>query len=84
MESDAETQGLEASGAQNELGEVQTCDCGGVNLVMGPMTLHFAPEEVPDLFDLVTVAMELVHKHDTEGESGNLSGRRSKAVGIVH
>jgi hypothetical protein len=84
MDNDAESSESSEEGAHNELGEVHACDCGGANLIMGPVTLHFAPEEVPELFDLVSVAMEWVSQRDHEGKTGEPRGPRSKAIGIVH
>ena len=45
---------------ENDLGEVATCDCGGVNLTMGAFTVHIARDEVHELFDLIGAAVELV------------------------
>ena len=36
----------------NDLGEVRPCGCGGVNLAIGPMTLHFTADEVDAAFSL--------------------------------
>ena len=44
----------------NQLGEVRKCDCGGVNLVMGPMTLHFAADEFHELAELVSAAIPML------------------------
>lgn len=46
--------------ARNDLGEAQTCDCGGINLVIGAVTLHFAPAEVGSLHELVAAAARAV------------------------
>ncbi len=61
---------------QNDLGEVRHCDCGGVNLVMGPVTLHFAREEVPALAELTQAALALVQQHKRQ--------RRRRAKAHLH
>ena len=43
----------------NELGEVAACDCGGVNLSLGALTLHVAADEVALLDELVRAAVVL-------------------------
>lgn len=45
---------------QNDLGEARTCDCGGINLTIGPMTLHFAADEADALFELVAGGLDLL------------------------
>ena len=47
---------------ENDLGEVATCDCGGVNLTMGAFTVHIARDEVRELFDLIRAAVEMVEE----------------------
>ena len=54
------TEELEDS-VQNELGEVYPCDCGGVNLTMGPMSLHLSGEEVVQLQMLVNAGVDMVN-----------------------
>ena len=46
----------------NDLGEVRACDCGGVNLVLGPMTLHLTSDEVTELHELTGAAVALVQQ----------------------
>lgn len=46
--------------ASNELGEVRACPCGGVNLAMGPMTLHLSNEEVSGLTELMLAAQAIL------------------------
>ena len=65
--------------SQNELGEVRPCDCGGVNLSMGPMTLHFAPEEVDTLYELVHAAREMVA---ASGQSTKRRGKRRRKLKV--
>jgi len=44
----------------NELGEVRTCGCGGVNLYVGAVTIHFEAEEIDDLHELSGAALEMI------------------------
>ena len=63
-----------ADAVQNSLGEVYPCDCGGINLAMGPVSLHLSVEEAGQLQALVAAGMEMLHgpggharvTHDTE------------------
>jgi hypothetical protein len=64
---------------ENQLGEVRACDCGGVNLSLGSVTLHFSREEVTELHDLVDAAEHLVA---TAGHSEKKA--RPKVHGTVH
>ena len=48
-----------ASQLQNDLGEIRACGCGGVNLALGPMTLHFTSDDVQSLFELVFAAKQM-------------------------
>ncbi len=63
--------------AKNDLGELQRCDCGGVNLTLGSVTLHFAAAEVGPLYELVAAA-----RGTTETASdGNVTPLRRKGKG---
>jgi hypothetical protein len=84
MEHEADKVETEQNGTGNELGEVQPCDCGGVNLSMGPLTLHFAPDEVPHLYDLAVMALEMVGEKGTSRHTDGRGPARSKPVGTVH
>jgi hypothetical protein len=64
---------------ENQLGEVRTCDCGGVNLSMGSFTVHFSREEVAELRELVDAAEHLLA---TSGHTDKKA--RPKAHGTVH
>lgn len=44
---------------QNDLGDVRPCDCGGINVSLGPVTLHVAADEVDAFFELACVAKDL-------------------------
>lgn len=62
----------------NDLGEARTCGCGGINLVLGPMTLHFAAEEVDALVALATGARDL--RDLASGKSSASSSEEAAAV----
>jgi hypothetical protein len=47
---------------ENSLGEVRLCDCGGVHLAMGPLTLHFDYDDLDDLVDLVCAGRHLAER----------------------
>jgi hypothetical protein len=47
---------------ENSLGEVRLCDCGGVHLAMGPLTLHFDFEDLDDLVDLVCAGRHMAER----------------------
>lgn len=47
---------------QNDLGDAQPCDCGGVNVTMGPVTLHVAVDEVDAFFELACAAKDLAEE----------------------
>ena len=64
--------------ATNDLGDIRTCDCGGVNLVLGPMTLHFDKDEVPMLIELVNKT------RSARGDKRPTKGRKSKQARTLH
>lgn len=45
---------------QNELGSVCACDCGGVRLSIGLMTLHLEDHDVDCLFELMGGVKEVL------------------------
>ena len=51
----------------NTLGQVELCDCGGVNLKLGPMTLHFAADEALALGELLDGARRLIEREQHKG-----------------
>ncbi|MEZ4273257.1 MAG: hypothetical protein R3C68_18015 [Myxococcota bacterium] len=61
----------------NELGEVRACDCGGVNLTLGAVTIHFAAEELPALCELTECAMDLSR---TDGVAHSLGAQEVHAL----
>jgi hypothetical protein len=65
----------------NVLGQVEPCDCGGVNLVIGPMTLHFALDEALALGELVDAARRIVQS-ERRGVA-QTSGKRHPR-GLLH
>jgi hypothetical protein len=65
---------------ENQLGEVRACDCGGVNLTMGPTTIHFNRDEVSALCELADAAEGLV----VAGAEGARQKARPKVHGNVH
>jgi hypothetical protein len=74
---------------ENELGEVGACDCGGVHLSIGPMSLHVERDEVDALFELVCVAKELADEHRRQeaqrrGTKKKGRGGKSKILGTLH
>ncbi len=65
----------------NELGEVKRCDCGGYNLTMGPLTLHFTADEAALLADLTRAGTALM----SESASGDrAAGAGDKSHGTLH
>lgn len=70
----------------NELGEVRGCECGGVQLCMGPMTLHFAAKDVDKLLELAGAARELVAEQRRRQDSRSSKPRvsKTKAHGTLH
>lgn len=44
----------------NDYGEVRKCNCGGLNLTVGAVTLHLAADEVARLSELVQAGLGLV------------------------
>ena len=73
---------------QNELGDVRSCGCGGVNLAMGPLTLHFNSDEVDGLLELVGAAKDMVdarreQQKQTEGKKKKRPGK-AKPQGMLH
>ena len=74
---------------ENELGEVRACECGGVQLCMGPMTLHFAADDADKLLELAGAAKALVddHRRRREARGSSKSPKRTskaKAHGTLH
>jgi hypothetical protein len=65
----------------NALGQVEPCDCGGVNLVIGPITLHFALDEVLALGELVDAARRIVQSD--RSSVAQASGKRHPR-GLLH
>lgn len=55
--------------AENDIGAIYPCDCGGANLTMGPMTLHLAAHEVKGLHELLS------HALGGEAETAELEAR---------
>ncbi|MCK5687939.1 hypothetical protein KAI87_01655, partial [Myxococcota bacterium] len=68
----------------NDLGEVLSCDCGGINLVMGPMTLHFAPDELSMLYELVNTSYKKVNPTGGTGTDPKLGGHGGRSGGSLH
>jgi hypothetical protein len=69
---------------QNGLGEVQACDCGGVNLVLGPVTLHVEADEVDALLDLACAAKEMTVAAQRRRKSKRRKSGKPKVVGTLH
>jgi hypothetical protein len=61
---------------KNALGEVRPCDCGGVNLSTGALTLHIAADETHALFELASAAVEI------SGRSARPVPRNRRARGL--
>lgn len=64
----------------NELGEVRSCGCGGVNLTVGAVTLHLAAAEFRDLHGLVSASLGMVNDHPPRTDAR----RRRSAPRLVH
>lgn len=64
--------------AENELGEIRPCDCNGVYLTMGPMTLHLSKEELAWLSQLATAGLNF------ESPPTTRKGGKGRAHGPVH
>lgn len=47
------------SWVSNDLGEVSLCECGGLNLTIGAVTIHLAADEVEPFTALVQAAANL-------------------------
>lgn len=67
----------------NDLGEVAICDCGGINLTIGPITLHLAADEVDEFRELVDAANELLAARHRREVTQAKDGKR-KTQGTVH
>jgi hypothetical protein len=50
----------EERAAKNSLGEVRACECGGVNVTIGAVTVHVTPDEAEALGDLAIAAVDIV------------------------
>ncbi len=82
--------------ARNDLGEMGLCDCGGLRLGMGPMSLHFAAEDVDLLVELVVGGRELLkvrqmRRDDAAAEAAPAAddkkrrkGGRTKVRSLLH
>lgn len=46
----------------NNWGEIRRCECGGLEIITGPLSLHLAPKEVNAFFELVTGAVDMIIK----------------------
>jgi hypothetical protein len=69
---------------QNGLGEVRACDCGGVNLVLGPVTLHVEADEVDALLDLACAAKEITVAAARRRKSKRRKSGKAKVLGTLH
>jgi len=67
----------------NDLGEVAVCDCGGINLTIGPVTLHLAADEVEEFRELVDAGNELLAARHRREVKKSGEGKR-KTQGTVH
>lgn len=76
---DNASQGAVENMVQNELGEVQTCDCGGVNIIWGPVTLHLAADEVAAFHELCTAGLNMISEPPQESRP-----RRDPGENQVH
>lgn len=65
--------------AENDLGVVYGCDCGGINLSMGPMTLHLNADEAQSLWELMAQSLGHLGVASTPP-----SGKGSRASGHIH
>jgi len=70
--------------AQNDLGEVRPCDCGGVNLTMGPVTLHFAADEVEELYELAAAGLGMVTRPGDANVTPIRRVGKGKVAGSLH
>ncbi|RYF03476.1 MAG: hypothetical protein EOO40_12180 [Deltaproteobacteria bacterium] len=70
--------------ARNALGEVRACDCGGVHLAMGPLTVHFADAEVGLLLQLCTAAQQMVRPAPRDLPEKKRRGPRVKNHSMLH
>lgn len=71
----------------NDLGEMALCDCGGVNLTVGALTLHLQPDELADLHALAAAALELANperRPAPQPEERSASGRKDKLGRVLH
>lgn len=58
----------------NELGDIKLCGCGGVNLVVGAMTIHLTHEDVVDLQELLAEGSDMLdaaHEQDAVNVLGS-------------
>ena len=69
---------------QNDLGEARPCDCGGINLSLGPVTLHVAEDEVDALFELACAAKDLADHARQQAKKERRGRGKHKAHSTLH
>ena len=68
----------------NELGEVETCACGGFNLTLGAVTLHLEADEVPHVEELVLKGRALTEERTQRKSKRKRRAAADSAGGTFH
>ena len=69
---------------ENDLGEISSCGCGGVNLVMGAVSFHFAADEVQALCELAHAGLNMVATAEKRKRTRPGRSRKSKYPRTYH